>query len=449
MNINPKIFKAYDIRGIYPGELNKQAAFLIGLTFAHKSKAKQTVIGRDMRLSGTVLKKALIQGLNAGGIKQIIDIGLVPIDAVYYCVGILKYESGIMVTASHNPAEYNGFKMVMKNMKCLRGRDIQKAVLKFNKQKILFKNKKVKINKKNIYPKYIKHILSFTKLKKIKPLKIVVDAGNGMAGKVMPMLKKYLSIKIVPMNFKLDGNFPAHPSNPLEPKSQLGISKKVKKEKANLGIIFDGDADRLFFIDEKGKFIRADITLLLLAKFFLDKTPGAGIVHNVICSKMVGEQIRLWGGRPIRSPVGYVNVSSYMRKFNGVMGGELSAHYSFKQNAYADSGFIALVTMLELLSELNKPLSKIVKPFYKYYKLPEINMPVKNINKKLREIKEKYKEYKQDYLDGVTVDNWRKNGWWFNVRPSNTEPLLRLTIEAKNKKKLNKLKKELVALIKK
>ena len=448
MTINPKIFKAYDIRGIYPDELNGQIAYLVGLAFAKKTKAKQVVVGRDMRNSGGVLKKNLIQGLADGGVKEIVDIGLVPIDAVYASVGIFGYQAGIMITASHNPKEYNGLKMVKKNMKWITGVEILPVVEKLEKRDLKPVKRRVKVIKKNLYPQYIKHILSFVNTKNIKPLKVVVDAGNGMAGKVMPLLAKYLPIKITPMNFKLDGNFPAHPSNPLDPKSQVGITKKVKSVKADFGMILDGDTDRLFFIDEKGKFVRADITLLLLAKLFLEREPGKGVSYNLICSKIVPEMIKKWGGKPVKTKVGYVHVSNGMRTNNGIMGGELSAHYSFRDNAYADSGFIALVIMLELLSELDKPLSEIVKPFYKYYKLPEINTPVKDIDKKLKEIKKNYKKYKQDYLDGVTIDNWQKGGWWFNVRPSNTEPLLRLTIEGKNKKVVAKMKNELVRLIK-
>jgi phosphomannomutase len=445
--INPKIFRAYDIRGIYPSELNTHVAFLIGAAFAKKTKAREVVVGRDMRLSGAVLKKSLIKGLSAGGAKKIIDTGLVPIDAVYFAVGIKKYASGIMITASHNPKEYNGFKMVSKNMKWLRGKTLLPLVKKLSRQKLI-SQAKIKIINKDIYPEYIKHVLSFVNIKNIKPLRVVVDAGNGMAGKVMPMLAKHLPVKIITMNFKLDGNFPAHPPNPLLPESQVGISKKVKATKADFGLILDGDTDRLFFIDEKGKFIRADITLLLLAKLFLGREPGSGVSYNVICSKVVPEKIKEWGGKPIRTKVGFVNVSEGLKKGRGIVGGELSAHYCFRDNVYSDSGFIAFVILLELLSKLDKPLSQIIKPYNKYHKLPEINTPTENIPAKLEEIKAKYKQYKQDYLDGVTVDNWARGGWWFNARPSNTEPLLRLTIEAKKKQTLTKLKKNLVELIK-
>ncbi len=448
-SINPKIFKAYDIRGIYPDELNKDSAFLIGHAFAKKTKAKQVVVGRDMRHGGGTLKNNLVKGLAAGGVKEIIDIGLVPIDAIYFSVTKLKYQSGIMITASHNPREYNGFKMIGKNSTVVRGVDLWPIVKKSVLSSVKKSAPKIKIKKVNIYPAYIKHILSFVETDKIKPLKVVVDAGNGMAGKVMPLLAKHLPIKIIPLFFKLDGSFPHHPSNPLDPRSQIAVSKKVKQAQADLGVIFDGDTDRLFFIDERGKFIAADITLLLLAKQFLEKHKPETIAYNLICSKMVEKKIKAWGGKPIKTAVGFVNVAEALKKHQGVMGGELSAHYSFRENGYFDSGFIALVIMLQFLSAFDRPLSKIIKPFDKYYKLPEINTPVKDIQQKIKEIKQRYKKYKQNYLDGVTIDNWNKpNGWWFNVRPSNTEPLLRLTIEAKNKATALKLKKELVKVIK-
>ncbi|NMC51883.1 phosphomannomutase/phosphoglucomutase [Candidatus Kuenenbacteria bacterium] len=450
MILNKSIFKAYDIRGVYPSQLNSKTAFFVGMAFAQKTKAKEVVIGRDMRLGGNVLKKSLMAGLSAGGVKKIIDIGLVPIDAIYFAVGKLKHETGIMITASHNPKEYNGFKMMAQKMKVVRGEQLFPLAQRLAELNSKKKNTKVKIVKENIWPGYIKHVLSFADIKKIKPFKVVVDAGNGMAGKVMPILTKKLPIKIIPLNFQLDSTFPAHPSNPLEPQSQIQIVKKVKETKADCGVIFDGDTDRLFFVDEKGRFVPADITLLILAEKFLEKEPGAGVVYNLICSKIIVEKVREWGGRPIRTAVGYVNVAEGMRKNKGIMGGELSAHYSFRDNSYADSGFIALIILLELLSKKNKPLSEIIKPLNKYYKLPEINTRFdkrEEMDGKIRQIKNNYKKYKQDCLDGVTVDSWDKGGWWFNLRASNTEPLLRLTIESKNKTTAEKVKKEVLNIL--
>jgi len=438
--MNSSIFKSYDIRGIYPSELNEEAAYLIGRAFAVKSKAKNITVGSDMRLSGTSLKKALIRGITDEG-ANVKDIGLVPIDAVYFSVGKLGDEAGIMITASHNPKEYNGFKMVMKNMQWLRGVELLEEVKNLPEK---VSEKKGEVEEEDIIPRYINHVLSFIDVDKIEPFKVVVDAGNGMAGKIMPILTEGLPLNIIPLNFKLDGSFPAHPSNPLLPESQKEICETVVKEKADFGIIMDGDTDRLFFVDEKGSFIPADVTLLLLAKLFLEREPGAGIVYNLLCSKIVLEMIKKWGGRPLRSKVGYINVSTVMREQKGVMGGELSAHYSFRDNAYADSGFIAFVILLQLLSGGDQPLSEIVKPFYKYFKSAEDNFEVKDKDAVINKIKEKYSDGKQDFLDGITVEY---KDWWFNMRPSNTEPLLRLTIEADTRELLAEKQKELTAVI--
>ncbi len=438
--LDEKIFKAYDIRGVYPEQLNEETAYLIGRAFARKSKVKEIVIGRDMRNASPVITTATIKGITDEGIN-VVDIGLVAIDTVYAAVGIFGYEAGMMITASHNPPEYIGYKMVLKNMKWVRGVELKDDVLNLPE---LEKKIKGVVKEKDLMPKYIKHILSFVDLKKIKPFKVVVDAGNGMAGKIIPLLAPHLPIEIIPLNFELDGNFPAHPSNPLLPESQKQITEAVVKEQADFGVIFDGDTDRLFFVDELGRFVRADITLLLLAKMFLEREPGASIVYNAICSKIVPEMVKKWGGVPVRSEVGFVNISNNLRKTNGIVGGELAAHYSFRDNAYSDSGFIALLILLELLSTDDRKLSEIIEPFYKYAKHPENNIEVDDIDSKLEKIKQFFSDGKQDYLDGVTVEY---QDWWFNVRPSNTEPLLRITVEADNEELLKEKMEEVLQVI--
>jgi phosphomannomutase len=440
MEINESIFKSYDIRGIYPSELNEDAAYLIGRAFAKHARAGRITVGTDMRLSSPILKKGLIRGITDEGV-DVKDIGLVPIDAIYYAVGKLGDEAGIMITASHNPPDYNGFKMVLKNMQWVTVSDMLKEVENLSED---VSETKGRIAEEDIIPGYINHILSFVDVDKIKPFKVVIDAGNGMAGKIMPILTEGLPLDIVPLNFKLDGSFPAHPSNPLLPESQKEICETVIKEKADFGVIMDGDTDRLCFVDEKGVFIPADMTLLLLAKLFLERDPGVGVVYNLLCSKIVPEMIEKWGGKPLKSKVGYINVSKLMREQGGIVGGELSSHYSFRDNGYADSGFIAFVILLQLLSNYDQPLSEIVKPFCKYFKSPEINSAVKDKDEVLETIKEKYSDGKQDFLDGITVEY---KDWWFNVRPSNTEPLLRLTIEADTKEILDKKIIELKKII--
>lgn len=442
MQINPNIFKPYDIRGIYPSELNDEEAYLIGRAFARHSKAKKVTVGSDMRLSSPSLKRALIRGITDEGVN-VKDIGLVPIDAIYFSVGKLGDEAGIMITASHNPSEYNGFKMVLKNCQWVHTADLLEEIKNLPSE---VSGTKGEIIEEDIISRYINHVLSFIDVDKIKPFKVVADAGNGMAGKIMPLLTENMPINLIPLNFKLDGSFPAHPSNPLLPESQKEICATVVKEKADFGIIMDGDTDRLFFIDEKGNFIPADITLLLLAKLFLEREPGAGIVYTLICSKIVPEMIKKWGGRPLKSKIGYVNTWKLLREEKGIVGGEVSAHYCFRDNFYTDSGFVAFVILLQLLSTHDQPLSEIVKPFYKYFKSPETSFKIENKEEILEKLKQKYSDGKQDFLDGVTVEY---EDWWFNVRASNTEPLLRLTIEADTQKLLEAKQKELTKFISK
>jgi len=417
---------------------------LIGRAFARKSQAKVITVGSDMRLSGPVLKKALIRGITDEG-TNVKDIGLIPIDEIYYAVNKLGDEAGIMITASHNPPEYNGFKMVLKNMEWVMVPELLEIAKNINPDdKPQLSDIKGEVVEEDITAGYINHILSFVDVDKIEPFKVVIDAGNGMAGKIMPILTEGLPLNIVPLNFKVDGSFPAHPSNPLLPESQKGICEAVVREKADFGIIMDGDTDRLCFIDEKGSFIPADMTLLLLAKEFLERESGAGIAYNLLCSKIVPEMIKKWGGRPLISKVGYINVSATMKAQEGIMGGELSSHYSFRDNGYADSGFIAFVILLQLLSKYNQPLSEIVKPFYKYFKTPEINFSVEDKTAVLEKLKQKYSDGKQSLLDGVTAEY---QDWWFNVRPSNTEPLLRMTIEADTQEIMEQKKEELTKII--
>lgn len=439
------IFKSYDIRGIYPLDLNEAAAYKIGQAFVEYTRAKNVVVGQDMRVSSPALFKALTQGIITQG-ADVYNIDLVPTEGMYFAVGHYDYDAGIMITASHNPKEYNGFKLikkVVKGAKIIPGEEIKRIVENGNFSK---SKKKGKIKKIDIWQDYLEHIFSFIDVKKIKPFKIVLDAGNGMAGKVMPLITPKLPLRIIPLNFELDGSFPTHPSNPLLEGTADQISKEVRKRKADFGFIFDGDADRIFLIDERGNFIRGDIALLLLAKYFLEKNPDVGIAYNVICSKAVPEFIKQWGGNPIRTKVGFVNIRKGMLENNGVMGGELSGHYSFRDNFYFDSGFIAFLILLEIISESNKKVSEICQEMTPYAKSAEINFETENKEKILETIKKKYSDGKQDYLDGLTVEY---DNWWFNVRSSQTEPLLRLTIEANNKKILDQKKKELLALIEK
>ncbi|KKP43372.1 MAG: Phosphomannomutase [Parcubacteria group bacterium GW2011_GWA2_33_14] len=438
--INSSIFKSYDVRGIYPSELNEEASFAVGRAFVKHTGVKKVVVGYDARLSSPALFGALTEGLLAGG-AQVTSIGQTPTEGLYFAVASYDFDGGIMITASHNPKEYNGFKMIKRKANdiiWIRGKDLLEVVEDGG-----FSSGSSQIKKLDIWPDYVKHIFSFSG--EVKPLKVVVDASNGVMGSVMNMISEKLPCNIIPLNFEPDGNFPNHSPNPLEQGASKQIADVIKSQKADLGFMFDGDADRIFLIDELGQMVSADIALLLLAKYFLQKNPGKGIAYNLICSRSVPEFVKKWGGMPIRTQVGFVNVREGLIKNNGIMGGELSAHYCFADYFYCDSGMIAFLTLLSIISKEGKPVSEMVKELSIYAPPIQVSFQIEDKNAVLQKVKEKYTDGKQDYLDGVTVEY---NNWWFNVRPSNTEPLLKLTIEADTMDILKLRERELREIIK-
>lgn len=442
MKINPNIFKSYDIRGIYPSELNEEAAFDIGRTFAKYIGAKRVVLGRDARISSPALFLALARGLKAGG-AEISDMGQGPTECLYFALGSYDFNAGIMVTASHNPKDYNGLKMIKKSgniMEMVRGVDLLPKM----ESAAVEEKGEFEIKPLDIWKDFTNHILSFIDLSEIVPLKIVVDTSNGVAGPVISKIQDVLPVEIIPLNFGPNGNFPNHSPNPLEKGSADKIGQTVVKEKADFGFMFDGDADRVFLVDENGKLVAADVVLLLLAKYFLGKNPGMAIAYNAICSKAVPEFIKKWGGVPIRTQVGFVNVRDGLLKNNGIMGGELSGHYCYKDNFYMDSGMISFLSLLQIISKDGRKVSEIVKELSPYFKSAEDNFKVKDKDAFLEKVKQKYSDGKQDFLDGITVEY---KDWWFNLRPSNTEPLLRLTIEADTQEILIKKQKEIAKFI--
>jgi phosphomannomutase len=444
-SINKSIFKSYDVRGIYPSEINEDQAYLIGRAFIRQTGAKKVAVGQDARLGSPTLFKALARGILAEG-GQISDIGQVPTECLYFSVGSYDYDGGVMVTASHNPKEYDGFKMVQRqqnNIKVLSGKNLLATVEAGNFEKEN-EETRIKEEKRDVWPDYIKHVLQFVDLAEIMPLKVVIDASNGVGGIGIEKLKDKLPIEIIPLNFNPDGNFPNHSPNPVIEGSADQISKSIKEQKADFGFIFDGDADRIFLVDENGKLIPSDVTILLLAKHFLKKNPGMGIARHVTCSKAIPEFVEKWGGKPIRTKVGFIFIQEGLVQNNGIMGGELSGHYCFKDNFYSDSGLIAFLTLLQVISQDGRKVSEMAKELFPYAKGPEINFEVKNKEEIMEKIKQKYADGKQDFLDGVTVEY---KDYWFNVRPSNTEPLLRLTIEADTQDLLKQKQKELTKVI--
>lgn len=444
MKIDGRIFKAYDIRGTYPDQLNDDVAYAVALAVANVLNSKNAVVGRDMRLSSDKLAASAIRGLSDGG-ATVTDVGLVSTDGLYFAVGKYGFDCGIMITASHNPAKYNGMKICERDVVPLSGEGKFADVKKIIENNKFVKAKTAgKVIRKDILNDFIDHVLSFVDISKIKPFKIAVDAGNGMAGLIVPELFKRLKCELIPLYFELDGSFPNHPASPIEPENLADLKKKMQETGADLGAAFDGDADRVFLIDEKCQTLGGDMVTGLVAKALLKKYPGSTILYNLICSKAVPELVESMGGRAIRTQVGHALIKPLMRQYNAIFGGEHSGHFYFRDNWFADSGLIAFVVCLELISEANTPLSEQVALFDHYFRFGEINSEVKDIPDKLREIEEQFHDGKIDKLDGITVDY---GNWWFNVRPSNTEPLLRLNVEANSKDLLEKMTRRILDVI--
>lgn len=442
--VDQKIFKAYDIRGTYPDQVNEGIAYQVGRGLVEYLSAKSVAVGRDMRLSSPELHEGLTRGIVEGGC-DVIDIGLVSTDCLYFAVGKFGYDAGVMITASHNPPEYNGFKMCRKEAVPLSGEagigQIKELILK---DAFPAPKKLGTVEKRDIEEAYVEHLLSFVDKDRIKPFNLVIDAGNGMAGKIVPRLFSHLGCKVIPMFFELDGSFPHHLASPIEPENIAPLRERVLLEKADLGAAFDGDADRMFLVDENAQPLGGDMVTALVAKSLLKKEKGATILYNLICSKAVPQVIENSGGKAVRTRVGHALIKPLMKKHNAVFGGEHSGHFYFRNNWFADSGLIALLVCLELISEENKPLSALVKSIDPYFRSGEINSRVDDIPGKLEEIERRYSSGRVDRLDGITVDF---GDWWFNVRPSNTEPLVRLNLEADAKEKLEEKKQELLRLI--
>lgn len=434
-----KIFKAYDIRGKYPKELNEELAQKIGQAYTVYTKAKTVVVGRDMRLSSEILTKNLIAGLFSQGVR-VIDLGLISTPVIYYAVNALKADGSIMVTASHNPKEYNGFKITRQEgipIDNESGLQEIKKIIEANELPV--EKEGGSVEEKELTEDYINFLLS--KSGPIKRMRIVVDAGNGMAGKTAPFLFKKIPIDLIPLYFELDGNFPHHEANPIKYETLVDLQVKVKETKADLGIAFDGDGDRLGFVTEGGEIISPDLITALLAQEILKEHPGAKILYDLRSSWAVKEAIEEAGGIPIMWKVGHSLIKAKMRQEQAIFAGELTGHYYFRDFFYCDSGVYALIKILELLTGSGKTLSELVKPLQKYYSSGELNFEAENKEKIIQTLKEKYQKVPHiSFLDGLTVEY---SDWWFNVRPSGTEPLLRLKIESKTPELLEEKKKEL------
>lgn len=445
-----KIIKAYDIRGLVKNEITTDFSFALGVAFAKflefEREPATIVVGEDMRETSSPLADAFSDGATSQGM-DVIRIGLASTDMLYFASGKLNLP-GIMFTASHNPAKYNGMKLCKSGAKPIGQESGLLKIKHLIQEGIAISNRPVGTVKKiDLLEEYVNYLLdrfpkkTFNKRK----LKVVIDAGNGMAGYTAPSVMKKLNVDLVPMYFELNGDFPNHEANPIEPKNLKDLQKKVKKEKADLGLAFDGDADRCFLVDEKGGLVNPSALTALIAVRELKKNPGASIIYNLISSKAVPEVIIENGGKPVRSRVGHSYIKSLMAQSGAVFGGEHSGHFYFADFWRADSGMLAALYALAELMDTNKSLSEILDSFDRYFSSGEINTQVKDASKSIKLIRKKYeKDNEIDELDGLTVTSEK---WWFNLRPSNTEPLLRLNVEADSPKLMAEIRDTVLSLI--
>ena len=446
VTIDPAIFKAYDVRGIYGQDLNDEIAYRIGRAAALYLQVPEIAVGRDMRLSSPQLAAAIIQGITDQGVNAI-DLGMTTTDELYFAVGKFNYGAGVMITASHNPGKYNGMKFCRAQAFPISLEsglaDIRDLAIRGEFPEL---SNKGQVIQRDVTEEYISHALSFIDVSKIKPLKVVIDAGNGMAGLVMPRVFKHLPCTLIPLYFELDGNFPNHPASPIEPENMEDLQKKVLEVGADLGAAFDGDADRMFPVDEHGQVVDGSMVTAAVSQSLLSKHPGSTILYNLIVSKSVPELVEKMGGHAVRTRVGHSYIKAEMRRLNAIYGGEHSGHFYFRDNWFADSGLIALLITLELVSVEDKPFSELLKPLDTWVRSGEINTKVQDVQSKLKALEEDFGASAQsiDHLDGITLDF---GNWWFNVRPSNTEPLLRMNLEAKTSALMNQKRDEVLAFI--
>ncbi|GBL20441.1 phosphomannomutase [Acidimicrobiaceae bacterium] len=442
------IVKAYDIRGTVPDQLDAQVAHALGVAFAKFSDAKLIVVAYDMRPSGPDLADAFQRGLTEQGV-DVINLGLASTDLLYFASGKLN-APGAMFTASHNPAQYNGIKCCLSGARSI-GIDNGLREMKAIAQDVLdgkgpaIAKKQGEVTNKNMLAEFVDHVVSFIDTKSLRNLKIVADTANGMGGLVAPAVFERLSkIELEVMYGELDGTFPNHPADPIQPANQRDLQARVISGKFDVGLAFDGDADRVFLVDEFGKSVSGSTTTALLASVFLRTHPGSTILYNLICSRVVPETITALGGEPIRTKNGHSYMKQVMAQTGAVFAGEHSGHYYFADNYRADSGLIATMVVLGEMGRTGKSLSELRAPFEKYAGSGEINTQVKDISVVIERVTKKFASYPQDHLDGLTVDC---GSWWFNVRPSNTEPLLRLNLEAATREECDEHVAELLMLI--
>ena len=451
------LIKAYDVRGIVPTDLDENICYLIGQAFVVALKLRkadggcgQVVIAHDMRPSGPDLVKSFAKGVTEQGV-DVLHMGLASTDGLYFATGFLNI-AGAMFTASHNPAEYNGIKLAKAGAAPVGQdsglREITQLVLNGISK---YSGPVGTESSKDLNTEYVKYLHSLVDLKAARKLKVVIDAGNGMGGFSVPKVFENSNFEIVPMYFELDGTFPNHEANPIEPANLVDLQKRVLAEKADLGIAFDGDADRAFFIDEKGQSITPSAITALIAKRELKREPGSTIIHNLITSRSVAEVVKENGGTARKTRVGHSFIKQVMKDTNAIFGGEHSGHFYFRDFWFADSGMLAALHVLAALGETKDgtTFSSLIKEFDRYFASGEINTRVKDVSVTSKKVKEHFagsKDVQIEELDGLTFSG---DTWWVNVRPSNTEPLLRLNAEAKEHATMEKVRDEVLAIIRK
>jgi phosphomannomutase len=443
--IQQSIFRDYDIRGIFPSDLNVETMFVLGQAIATYLKVQEISVGYDARLSSPELSQALIAGICEQGVN-VVDLGLISTEMNYFASGYYRFPGSVIVSASHNPAQYNGLKIVKCGAVPLHGGlglpEIKKMSLE---QKFIPVHKKGTVTSKNILDDWVNHALSFINVKNIRPLKVVIDAGNGMGGIAWEKVSGKLPVKIVPLYFTPDGNFPHHLPDPLKTENLQDLKTKVISEQADLGFALDGDADRLFVLDEKGGIVTGTVTTAILSELILTKYGPKPVLYNVVCGRVVPETILALGGTPVRVRVGHSYIKTFMKEKRAIFAGEHSGHFYFGENYNADSSFIAGLLILEYLSKQNRKLSDVVRDFDKYPQSGEQNYRIKNAAAVQAEIEKEFKKSgRVDHIDGLSI--FYKD-WWFSLRSSNTEPLLRLNVEADNKEILEVHTGKLVSCI--
>jgi len=444
------IFKAYDVRGTVPDQVNETIARQIGLAFQHVLDAEDRALGntvvvsRDMRSHSPGLAEALIDGLLAAGL-DVLDIGLATTPMNYFAIGHHKTAGGVQVTASHNPAKYNGFKFSRHGALPVSGDHgialMEKKIAEGDLPEAAVRGTRTK---GDVAEAYEVHVLSFLRPEgRDKKLRVAVDAGNGMVVIERPILEA-CGIELIPLYFELDGTFPNHEANPLKAENLVDLQKLVDENGADLGIAFDGDSDRAAFVDEMGEAIGSDLATALIAGALLDREPGKAVIYDLRSSRATGEYITEHGGVPVRERVGHSFMKATLREKNGIFGGELAGHYYFRDHFYADCPLMAVIEIFNLLRATGKPLSELVAPLHRYAKSPEINFEVEDKAGMIAQLAERYKDATIDYLDGITISY---PDWWANVRPSNTEPFLRLVMEAKTAEQLKEKEQEFFAIL--